>query len=869
MVGDIFRTAMEKFDRLLSFQAMDSSKDVLDDEVPDEIARFADFLPYDSYLPEEKLFVNLDSLGFVVELMPQTGADLSMVQVLMSLFSAINKDTSIQFHLFGSPQIKDKLINYASQRMFDTDISEKASRWGRAARNENIFRVLARKRVSYMLKGAQNSLAQGSSFLLRDFRLVMSVTMPGHIDHLHRIEELLNLRDTCLATLKGAEFPGRVWTADDLVNWVSDLLNPQRLLSERARLSYDTGRLIREQLIDIDTISDTKRKHRILFGKAGRPETNMESRLYSIKSFPEKFGLWNMGGLIGDLFQIQLQYPCSFMLTIGVMMLDPQASKTGAITSNYRATREEKSEMAQIDPEKAEQKQDWDLALKAIGRGERLVDLYHQVWLFGRPGEMNRAESAAKNLWSARGFQLQLDACLQRQALIASLPMTLSVPFYRDLKKMKRVSTKSTGNAVHLSPLIAEWKGTTNPRGLQTPVLTMVGRRGQVMGLDFYDNVNGGKNVAIVGKTGSGKSVLLQEIGCAYASVGAKVWVMDKGRSFERVCFNLKGQYIRFIRGTGLCINPFWMVVDIADDMAMLRPVIAKMASPHAPLEPVAYGAIHDIIMYLWGKKGRYMTVTDFRAVAATGKTDPDDETQPYDSRIADLAKMIGPFCEGGAFAEFFNGPATIDFENDFIVFETEDLKSNKDLRAVVQMIMLFKITQDMFFNRDRKKIFIMDEAKEALAGDGPEDQVMAEFVEDLYLRTRKYNGSAITATQSVDHYYSSKAAVSAFQNSDFVFLLAQRPESITALEDSKRMLMDENMKRLLSGLRTEEGVYSEVYIHSPLGSGVGRLVVDPWSLVMFSNRPEENVPIDRKLAAGMSIPDAIDELLFERGIQL
>lgn len=869
MLGDMLRGVMDKIDGFLSFQSTDSSGDQLNDDVPDEIARLADFLPYDSYLPDERVFVNLDSLGFALELMPQTGADSSMVNILMSLYSGINKDISIQFHLFGSPHIKDKLVNYASQRMFDLDISDKASRWGRAARNDNIFRVLARRRVGYMLRGSQYSLVQGASFLLRDYRLVMSVSMPGNIDSRQRLEDLLALRDASIATLKSAEFPCKVWNADDLVNWVSDLLNPQRMLYERGRLTYDSGRLLREQMIEIDTISDTQRKHRILFGKAGKPETQLESRLYSIKSFPEKFGLWNMGGLIGDMFQTTLQYPCPFMITIGTMMLDPQSSKTGAITSNYRATREGKSEMAEIDPEKAEQKADWDKALKAIGRGERLVDLYHQVWLFGRQNEMQRAENSAKSLWQSRGFQLQLDACLQRQALIASLPMSLSVPFYRDLKKMKRVSTKSTGNAIHMSPLIGEWKGTTNSKGQQTPVLTFVGRRGQVMGVDLYDNENGGKNVAVVGKTGSGKSVLLQEIASSYASVGAKVWVMDKGRSFERLCHNVNGQYVRFIKGSGININPFSMVIDITEDMAMLRPVIAKMASPHAPLNPVAYGAVHDIIMYLWQKKGRAMTVTDFRDVAATGTTNPEDTTQRRDERITDLAKMIGPFCAGGAFGEYFNGTANIHFEKDFIVFETEDLKSNKDLRSVVQMIMLYKITQDMFHNRDRKKVFIMDEAKEALAGDGEDDEVMAEFVEDLYLRTRKYNGSAITASQSVDHYYSSKAAISAFQNSDFVFLLAQKPESVEALEHSKRMVMDENMKRLLNGLRTEEGVYSEVYIHTPMGSGVGRLVVDPWSLVMFSNRPQENVPLDLKIAAGMSIPDAIDELLLERGVTL
>ena len=49
----------------------------------------------------------------------------------------------------------------------------------------------------------------------------------------------------------------------------------------------------------------------------------MELRFYSIKSFPERFGLWQMGALIGDLMQPALQYNVPFLLTMGVQVLDP------------------------------------------------------------------------------------------------------------------------------------------------------------------------------------------------------------------------------------------------------------------------------------------------------------------------------------------------------------------------------------------------------------------------------------------------------------------------------------------------------------------------------------------------------------------
>ena len=66
------------------------------------------------------------------------------------------------------------------------------------------------------------------------------------------------------------------------------------------------------------------------------------------------------------------------------------------------------------------------------------------------------------------------------------------------------------GNAIHLAPLVAEWRGT------RTPTLLFGGRRGQLMTLDVYDNDLGNYNFAIIGAPGSGKSVLMNEMAWSY-----------------------------------------------------------------------------------------------------------------------------------------------------------------------------------------------------------------------------------------------------------------------------------------------------------------------------------------------------------------
>src|SRR5437870_770480 len=88
--------------------------------------QFASWLPYVAYAPDDKIFVNRDTLGFMVELMPQSGADERMVEILLSLYATCPKGTGIQFSLFASPHVIDSLRRYGNLRVEDADHAEKA-----------------------------------------------------------------------------------------------------------------------------------------------------------------------------------------------------------------------------------------------------------------------------------------------------------------------------------------------------------------------------------------------------------------------------------------------------------------------------------------------------------------------------------------------------------------------------------------------------------------------------------------------------------------------------------------------------------------------------------------------------------------------
>jgi conjugal transfer ATP-binding protein TraC len=821
---------------------------------------FSSYLPYLSWDQDREMFGLNEGNGFVIELMPQSGADDSTRELLKALYLNWHGGSSISIHLFGTPHIAGSLEHYVQRRIEDLDIGEQIRRQADAPDSsdtppvENVYRRFAKRRAQFYNRAAHKSIVKGTPYVLRDFRLILSVVVPGTSRDVSTKDELMVRRDSLISTLRAAGFPARLWNPDDLINWTKDVCNPYRLFEPSKRVEYDEGRQIRDQIVDLDTRQSANPKG-ITFSKSNRDET-VECRLYAVKSYPRVFELWSVTSLIGDNVQMSLQYPCPFMITLGVHMGDPAATRAWVATNQARATQNANSKMAGYMPDAAEKKKDWDEALRVMDQGGGVVKLYHTLALWARPSEMPRAESAAEAIWRDEGFELNNITYLHRPALVASMPMALSRSCFADLERLRIPTSKSIDNAVDFSPLIAEWRGTA------TPAMIFAGRRGQLAFFDFYDNFEGNYNFAIAGTSGSGKSVALNEIAWSYLGEGAKVWLLDLGRSFEKLCSKANGQAINLFPGCGLSLNPFTHIVDFTDDIAMLQGVVAKMAAPLGQLDNFQYQAVADCITIIWRQKGTTMSITDVRDLFATGRLHPDDDK---DTRLTDLATMLSPYAEDGAYGEFFHPPCNIDFSKDLIVIETEDLKRSPAIHRAALMILMFRITSEMYFTRNRRKLLIIDELKQQIGTD--DDPIIETIIDEAARRARKYGGALGTATQQVDDYYESSALKAAFTLADTLFIMRQRKESIELLANSGRLSMDVNKKKLLQSLRLEKGAFAEMYIYTPQGEGVFRLVLDPAALLLYSNRIEDNAPLDERMARGMSIDEAIADLLRERGV--
>jgi conjugal transfer ATP-binding protein TraC len=844
-------------------------------------SRVAELLPYTGWIPDERLFILegekpdvVEALGFCLEMMPQTGAIPEMADLMATIFSYLPTNSSVQWTLTATPLIGDYIADFLATRVDPATVHDPSLR-----ESAELYSELAKKQAEHYVAGTTKSLVVNAPYLLRNFRIVMSVTIPASsATDTELLREISSIRETCITTLKTYYQYRQEFGPEELIQWCAILLNPQATIlnAELPPMGYDTGRPIRQQMIYPTTVTRVTESG-LLYGLP-QQKNEIVTHCMSVIRYPKACTLNAMGSMIGDYMQTALGYPCPFALSIGVIIQDFEGTRNKTQMAAARATQKADSPMARFMPELRDIKHDWDLAQHAFDDGKGVVKMLHQIVLFAKPHEVAKAEQAAQAVWRAKQFEITDDSYMQMQGLLATLPMSFTPSFQKDLKAAQRLSTKTAVNAVNMAPLLAEWAG------FGDPVIPMWGRRGQAMAVDLFSNTSGNFNACVVGTSGSGKSALLNLMAMSYLGVGGRVWIIDIGRSFEKLCHSAGGQYLEFTSDANIRLNPFSLVNPdtFDDDMEMLVPLFALMISPSTPLDDYRKRQLGVHIQSVWYDYGREASIdalayslinncekggptphaTDEAYVTKIREMSYEERQSYCDPRIRDMGVCLFPYTQDGPYGKFFIGESNVNFEANFIVLEMEELSAKKDLQAVVMCLLMHKITQEMYLTRHQKKICIIDEAWSLLGGGS------GDFIESGYRRARKYSGSFISGTQGVGDYFQSRAAEAALNNADWMFLLRQKPESILALEKADRMVMSESMKNMLLSVKTVQGSYAEVFVHAgQMGSGIGRILLDPFTLLLASSKAEDFEAVRFYRDRGMKTRDAIEAVLADRGV--
>ncbi|MEO8402137.1 MAG: type IV secretion system protein TraC [Gammaproteobacteria bacterium] len=786
-----------------------------------EFESLNNILHFDGYDRDTGVYFNKNSQGFILEASLLMGANDETTTILTSIIiDVLPKNADLQFILWGSDKIGNILDHFESTR----------------SKKGEIFEWLAKRRTDFLKEGAYKSLVQQGTFILRNFRLFICVSMPAKQEQ-DLTSDLIRLREDIASSLLSIHISTRSLVVEEFISVINDILHPA-INVYPTKQNWNPYDSLSTQLVDPEFCLHI-RKNCL---KIEKDEEMWEVRALSVKEYPEKPVLWKMEDIIGQLYNISRQIPSTFLFSFTIRLMNQENASLGNVVKTYDTQQNAKNSSADLMSYLSKKYNDLQFLRERLSQGDKVVKTSCNLILFSKEKDASSTERKVRDLYQASGWTLKKTAYLQFQSFLSCLPMRMTEGMFQDMKRFGRLRTMTAFNAANVSPIIGEWKGT------ETPIMLLPGRRGQVAGFSPFDNKEGNYNIAIAAASGKGKSVFTQDYITGLLGSGGRVWVIDIGRSYEKTCKVLGGTFVEFSPNNPICLNPFTHIKNFDESLELLKPLMAAMARPTSGVTDEENVYLEKSIKAAWQEHGKKTTIS---TVANWLKNEENKACH-------DLAHLLYPFTKEGMYGRYFEGDANINLDGEFIVLELQALEKMKILRRIVMMLLMFQVSQVMYLGgRTQTKTLILEEIWKHFKG---KSDGMSDFIEEIARTVRRFTGSLVAIAQSINDYFENSTTTAVFDNCDFKIVLGQTEEAIDQLKKNERFAMNPMTERLYKSLRkTDE--YSECIIKSPSGISIHRIILDPYFRILSSSKGEEFDAVNSLQKQGYSLRNAVSKV--------
>lgn len=801
-----------------------------------EQAALADLLPWRVYDPVKRIYHNDKTTGFILEIAPQIASEELAGNLHSALLTSMPSAAGLQVISWSSPEISRSLHAWAQKRASGGELTE----------------AMAKGRVEHL-----SGQRFGNDHAIKAIPTDRRVFVTGWIEGEASMSKLATLEEYRRAILGALSLPqGSGLEPPAFLQLLEEILHAEVWGGAYAP-SYDDQVPLNAQ---IPGASLRVSPDHIRFG--GDPVVS--AGVTSVARFPKEWSAALGITLLGEPEKISERPHGPILTSLTAISIPAQKAASELLARRGKLEHSRKTGFHRFVSDFEGKAKEFQTLSEEIEGGERLFQTVMTVvgYSKGQRQEARIATSELAKIYRRVGFGLRQEKYLQLALLINALPLGSSEKYMKTFAKLQRMRLLKARALTSVAPFSGEWKGNSNGPGM-----LLLGRQGQIFTWSNFQS-EGNYNVAVVGKSGAGKSVFMQELITSIYANGGRALVIDDGYSFQTTCEILGGRHVAFDGGQELRLNPFSMLqaekmqegaggtpTDYASEaVELITRVVASMAALGAQREGRVEGieekAISDAVFAVWNDKGPAGEITDvYLKLEARVATDP---------RLVDVCTKLKSFTRHGVYGKYFEGQATVDVESPFTVVELSSLKSQPDLEQVVLQIIMFLGTELMFkTDRSVPVAILIDETWDLLKGAGT-----AKFIEGVVRRARKYTGALITGTQSIDDYFQNQAAEVCLQNSDWTVFLAQNPETIDRLEQNKRLSIPAGFGAKLKSITSVPGQFSEMAVKGPGGWFFGRLMLDPFSLAVFSSKGATVEHLNRRRAAGMTTVEALKDMV-------
>jgi conjugal transfer ATP-binding protein TraC len=800
-------------------------------------------LPYSHYDEEQDLYFNdvadedgknlKVNCGFILEADPASGLSEEKIDILSNLFTdALPEGLIVQIMNYGSPRTGD---------LFDL--------WKEARTKEGgIYNNLAQKRIEYFNKASWSSLLN-RPFAVRDFRLYISVWID--IDLYNDVpERLKDLRDIFQNNLLNVGIHSEKLLPEGLLSFQDEIFNPTISKTHREKVKWDRLNHLNIQAGDNESHFDVKRNRIEL-----RDDLAVSS--FSVRNYPDFWFGWEMRNLLGSEHNDFLRFSCPFAQVFTFYVLSQEKTGTKTIAKVARTSQQmDSATLRALTPGIKDKARDWKFVLDHTQKGKRLLEARFQVLLFADHKKLQKEEETLKGLFKTLGWNISKDNFTQLPSFLSAMPFWLSSERWQEMKLMGKVRTMLSWTAANVVPLVAEYKG-----AISAPYMMLIGKRGQPLFWNpfFVLAAGGNYNCAVIGKSGSGKSVFLQEQLASIRGASGTAFVIDDGCSFKNSSLLQGGKFIEI--KDDICINPFTMFEwnemqndkDYCDAIQnFFTSLISQICRPITPINEDEKALIELAVWNVLARDGKNGSL-EIIAKELLNVSKNSKQKEIAESLNLSLVVFVKKY------NRFFTGKSDIQMDSKLIVFELSNINGEemKDLKSVVMMILMHLIAEKVY-KGDRKTPFslLIDEYWKSGSGEG-----MRAFIEGFVRRIRKYEGNLITGTQSINDYYKNPASRAVLENSQWKVFLAQSNDSIEYIKKHEIISLDRSLEEAMKSLKTVKGCYSDVLIYSDAGWFVSRLALDPFSAFLYSSTGKDVAKLEDLKKQGLSIEDAVTQM--------
>lgn len=335
--------------------------------------------------------------------------------------------------------------------------------------------------------------------------------------------------------------------------------------------------------------------------------------------------------------------------------------------------------------------------------------------------------------------------------------------------------------------------------------------------VDFFkrDSVRVNSNMMVIGKSGSGKSYATKTLLANLAADNCKIFILDPEKEYALLTESLGGKYIDVGSSLHGILNPFHVIASLDEgddddnqqddeegeiDLETFKvkkkkkkaQIVNDSYSQHLQfleqffrsiLEGInsdSFELLNSLIVDTYKRKGidenTYIPALKpedfpifddlYALILERIKTCKDEYTL---RNLMTIETYIKKFATGGRNSKLWNGPTSIETNENFVCFNFQSLIANNNaLLTNAQMLLVFRyLNQEIINNKDfnakfhkgdkknnRKIIVAVDEAHVFI---NPRYPIALDFMAQMAKRIRKYSGMQIVITQNIADFVGSE----------------------------------------------------------------------------------------------------------------